>query len=298
MFKVTSKWPHQNSVKVEWNLGKRCNLDCAYCPAEIHDNYSTHTNIKILLDTVDTLAEIGKPIRVSFTGGEPCVHPDIEELIAHAKQRLEWVNVTTNGLRLGQWYVDQNVSHYVFSLHFDNEHWERALNNIVLFAQLNEDLEHIPFQVNVMAHHDHMQNVKLAVTRLYGHNIKYAIRRIRWTEKHDWFDDMRYQHQDLDWILKQDATVLPNCVIDDSNYMHANDIIKKNINQFEGWKCSAGVESLMINWDGEVHRATCRVGGSLGNIYTGKFEVPKEWVTCTRSFCTCAADIPLTKIQS
>ncbi len=54
----------------------------------------------------------------------------------------------------------------------------------------------------------------------------------------------------------------------------------------------------MINWDGEVHRATCRVGGSLGNIYTGTFAIPTEPIICDRNFCTCAADIPLTKINN
>ena len=53
----------------------------------------------------------------------------------------------------------------------------------------------------------------------------------------------------------------------------------------------------MINCDGEVHRATCRVGGSLGNIYNGSFEEPEQEIICTRQWCTCAADIPLTKIS-
>jgi MoaA/NifB/PqqE/SkfB family radical SAM enzyme len=293
MQSITSKWQHQDSIKVEWNLGKRCNLDCAYCPAEIHDMTSPHTNIKLLHDTVDALHELDKPIRISLTGGEPCVHPNIDELIEHISQRLDWLNITTNGLRNAEWYASKPVSHYVFSLHFDNEHWERAMDNITYFSQLNN--EDIPFFVNVMAHHEHMDKVKLAIARFEGHNIKYAIRRIRWTEKHDWFDDLKYDQKDLDWILEHDATVQPNCVIDSEYLKHANDIIKEHLNQFEGWSCSAGIESLMINWDGEVHRATCRVGGSLGNIYKGTFEQPEDLITCTRKFCTCAADIPLTK---
>ena len=49
MFRVEHLYKHvQESVKVEWNLGKRCNYDCSYCPAEIHDNFSKHTDIKIL----------------------------------------------------------------------------------------------------------------------------------------------------------------------------------------------------------------------------------------------------------
>ena len=94
-----------------------------------------------------------------------------------------------------------------------------------------------------------------------------------------------------------DATVKPNCLIDGEQVMHSNDVIKKHLNQFNGWSCNAGIESLMINWDGEVHRATCRVGGSLGNIYTGTFVPPSDPVICTRDWCTCAADIPLTKFK-
>ncbi len=60
---------------------------------------------------------------------------------------------------------------------------------------------------------------------------------------------------------------------------------------------NAGLESLMINWDGDVHRATCRVGGTLGNIYTNSFVIPTGPVICDRNYCTCAADIPLTKLN-
>ena len=296
MYRVENIFPNQDSIKIEWNLGKRCNLDCAYCPAEIHDNISPYTNIDILTNTIDIISNFDKPVRLSFTGGEPCVHPDIETLIQYASERVKWLNVTTNSLRRGDWYERQPCNHYVFSLHFDNEHWERALDNILLFSQLNDDRKE--FFVNVMAHHEYMDNVKLSIARLEGHDIKYAVRRIRWTEKHDWFDDLKYSANDLKWLISKTATANPNCLIDNTIKMHANDIIKNHLNQFEGWNCAAGVESLMINWDGEVHRATCRVGGSLGNIYNGSFKAPDDWVTCTRKFCTCAADIPLTKQMS
>ena len=124
------------------------------------------------------------------------------------------------------------------------------------------------------------------------------MRRIRWTEgDHNVFDDMRYDGNDLEWIISQDATAKANCRIDDVEIMHANDVIKLHMNKYKGWTCNAGIESLMINWDGDVHRATCRVGGSLGNIYEGNFVAPSNPVTCDRDFCTCAADIPLTKTK-
>ena len=292
MRKLTSIYNHQNSIKVEWNLGKRCNLDCAYCPSEIHDNISPHTNIKVLTDTVDTLCELDKPIRVSLTGGEPCIHPDVEKLIDYLNQKVDWINITTNGTRSGKWYCEQPVDHYVFSLHFDNEVWKRSLENIIMVGKWFDK----PIHVNLMAHHEHMDLVRSAYDDLNEENIPVAIRRIRWTNgDHDTFDDLRYEAKDLEWILSTNSTVKPNCVDDDGHAYHANDIIKQHMNKFKDWNCSAGIESLMINWDGEVHRATCRVGGSLGNIYKGSFEAPTKPIICTRNWCTCAADIPLTK---
>lgn len=295
MTKVIGRWPHQDSIKVEWNLGKRCNYDCSYCPAAIHDNHSPHTDIKVLKSTVDKLCEIGKPLRISLTGGEPCVHPRIEQLLDHLKQQsVSWVNITTNGTRPADWYLENEIyfNHIVFSLHFEYD-WQKIIRTIHKFYDSTER----DFFVNIMAHHDHIQDVKDVVKLFQSVGIRYAVRRIRWTEgDHNVFDDMRYQGNDLEWLMAQEATAKPN-VFYDEKLMHANDIIKQHLNQFKGWTCSAGIESLMINWDGEVHRATCRVGGSLGNIYQGTFAIPQEPVVCTRDWCTCAADIPLTKIK-
>jgi MoaA/NifB/PqqE/SkfB family radical SAM enzyme len=299
MYKVTSKWPHQDSVKIEWNIGKRCNLDCAYCPSFIHDNFSPHTDIDVFKKALAELSKMNKPLRISFTGGEPCVHPNIIDIVESTREVADWINITTNGTLPYKLYGRLPVDHYVFSLHFDNEVVEKTVNNILYWSQLNDMERNIPYQVNLMAHHQYMDRVKESCCVLDGHSVPYVIRRIRWTEgDHDWFDDMRYDSKDLEWILDHNATVKANCLIDDTEEMHANDIIKHHKNQFKGWKCNAGIESLMINWDGEVHRATCRVGGSLGNIYSGTFEIPTEPITCTRNWCTCAADIPLTKVST
>jgi MoaA/NifB/PqqE/SkfB family radical SAM enzyme len=297
MHKVKIRWNHQDSIKIEWNIGKRCNYDCSYCPSVIHDNISPHTDINILKATVDALCDLEKPIRLSLTGGEPCVHPRIEELIAYIKSKGFWLSITTNGTRKDSWYTSQQVDQWVFSLHFEYD-W---LNVLYTIKAVHETVMHTHVLVNVMAHHNHMREVKTAAGLLEHHTINHGIRRIRWTEgDHDLFDDMKYDQKDLDWILSKSSTVEPNTVLmykDHEEMMHANDVIKKHLNQYKGWNCNAGLESLMINWDGDVHRATCRVGGTLGNIYTNSFVVPTSPVICDRNYCTCAADIPLTKLN-
>lgn len=292
MYRVTSRWGHQSSVKIEWNLGKRCNYDCSYCPSEIHDNTSPHTNIEILKVAVDQLAALNKPVRLSFTGGEPCVHPQFDELVRYAKYKgITWISVTTNGTRPYEYYASLPVNQYVFSIHFEYD-WHRVTSTL----RKLRDQTNLKLIGQIMAHHDHMPMVKLVRQVLHNDDIATTVRRIRWTNgDHDLFDDLRYHPDDLDWIKEQDATMEGNCVIDNEKTIHSNDVIKLHLNQYKDWTCHAGLESLMVNWDGEVHRATCRVGGSLGNIYNGTFTVPTEPIICTRNYCTCSSDIPITK---
>lgn len=292
MLRVENRWPHYyDSCKIEWNIGKRCNLDCTYCPAEIHDNHSQHRPIEELESVADTISSIPN-VRVSLTGGEPCVHPKFESLIWYLKARVKWISVTTNATRNGRWYANLPVDYIVFSLHYEDVSWKTRLLSILDFDNFKYQQQ---YHVNIMAHHEHMDKVKETVRAFQAHNVPYAIRRIRWTEKHDWFDDLKYQPADLEWIIGNEATAAPNTLIDNKELAHTNDLIKEHKNKFKGWTCRAGIESLMINWDGEVHRATCRVGGSLGNIYRGNFQIPSDPVVCTREWCTCAADVNITK---
>lgn len=295
MYKVSGKWPHQDTIKIEWNLGKRCNYDCGYCPSSIHDNTSKHISIEILKKVVDNLVTLGKTIRLSFTGGEPTVHPKFGELLYYCREKgISWISVTTNGTRKSSWYIAQPVDQWVFSLHFETNDWRRVINTVIdVHSNWKKDIV-----INVMAYHEKMIEVKLATGILKKCNIPMGIRRIRWTEgDHDIFDDQQYNADDLAWIINHYSTVKPNVIIDDYQELHANDIIKLHLNKFLNWQCNAGIESLMINWDGDVYRATCRVGNSLGNIYTGTFINPSDAIICTRNWCTCAADIPLTKIK-
>lgn len=295
MYKVRSRWEHQSSIKVEWNLGKRCNYDCSYCPSSIHDNTSPHTDIEILKATVDKLVKLGKPIRLSFTGGEPTVHPKFRELLTYCKHvGVYWTSVTTNGTLPYEFYASLPVEQIVFSVHFEYD-WLRVCDTLMKVA----DMTNISVIAQLMAHPEHMTMVRAAHGKLLADGVATTVRRIRWTEgDHDLFDDMRYNLSDLEWILKSNSSVKTNVVIDEELHYHANDVIKLHLNKFKGWTCNAGIESLMINWDGDVHRATCRVGGSLGNIYTGTFVAPLQPVICSRNFCTCSADIPITKLSN
>lgn len=300
MFRIDNITLPENTVKIEWNIGKRCNLDCSYCPSEIHDNHSQHIDFSNFQTAFHRLSLIPRNKKFSFTGGEPTVHPKFAKIVELAKKQSSWVSVTTNGLRTYEYYQSLAADFLVFSVHYEDpkNRWQSIIETIVkLHTASNKKV-----LVHIMAHHDHMHAVRTTSKILDDADVPYTIRKIRWTSltDRDCFDDRRYDANDLAWINNQtSSTLYHNIKIDNSTLSHSSTLIKEGINQFKGWDCYAGIESLFINWDGNVYRGTCRVGGSLGNIYQDKTINLTDVgiVKCTRDFCTCATDVPITKFN-
>jgi len=87
----------QRRPVVVWNLTKQCNLYCTHCYASADTEtapgeLSTREGKALL----DDLADYGAPV-VLFSGGEPLVRDDLEELIAYAADRGLRPVLSTNG---------------------------------------------------------------------------------------------------------------------------------------------------------------------------------------------------------
>ena len=63
---------------------RRCNLTCGYCNE--FDETSPPVPAAVLRARIDKLKELGT-FSLELTGGEPMLHPDIFDLIAHARKR-------------------------------------------------------------------------------------------------------------------------------------------------------------------------------------------------------------------
>jgi len=72
---------------IAWEITRRCNLACKHCRAEAHfEPYPgelTNAQAKAL---IDTFPEVGNPI-IIFTGGEPLMRPDWDDLVSYANDK-------------------------------------------------------------------------------------------------------------------------------------------------------------------------------------------------------------------
>jgi MoaA/NifB/PqqE/SkfB family radical SAM enzyme len=73
---------------------RRCNIDCGYCNE--YDKVSPPVPTDVLKRRIDKLHELGTSV-VAFSGGEPMLHPDLDDLIRHIRSRGMMAGLITNG---------------------------------------------------------------------------------------------------------------------------------------------------------------------------------------------------------
>jgi MoaA/NifB/PqqE/SkfB family radical SAM enzyme len=76
---------------------RRCNLDCTYCNE--YDKVSNPVPLEEMRRRLDKLASLGTSI-VTISGGEPMMHPELYEIIAHIRRRRMIAGLITNGFYL------------------------------------------------------------------------------------------------------------------------------------------------------------------------------------------------------
>jgi MoaA/NifB/PqqE/SkfB family radical SAM enzyme len=90
-------------IEAQLIVTRRCNLSCGYCSE--YDNFSTPIPLPILKQRIDALHRL-RVINIALLGGEPLLHPEIDEVIAYANGHAQ-VSLTTNGFLLSDEIIER-----------------------------------------------------------------------------------------------------------------------------------------------------------------------------------------------
>jgi len=114
-------------------LTARCNERCIHCYAESGPERTealTQDEVRAVLDAAVTL---GRPF-VQFTGGDPLIHPDLVEMVAHARAvHVAGIEIYTNGLLLNDALITRLLPHaprLSFSIYADTPEIHDAITRV------------------------------------------------------------------------------------------------------------------------------------------------------------------------
>ena len=73
---------------------RRCNLACGYCNE--YDHTSKPVPLEVMKRRIDKLADLGTSV-VTISGGEPMMHPQLDEIIRHIRSHGIIAGLISNG---------------------------------------------------------------------------------------------------------------------------------------------------------------------------------------------------------
>jgi len=129
---------------------RRCNLACTYCNE--FDDFSKPVPLATMLRRIDRLAELGTTV-ITISGGEPLLHPELDDIIRQIRLRGSIATLITNGYLLTPERIQRlnraGLDHLQISI--DNiQPDEVSMKSLkVLDKKLQWLAEHATFQVNI-----------------------------------------------------------------------------------------------------------------------------------------------------
>ena len=129
---------------------RRCNLSCTYCNE--YDDFSPPVPKDVVISRINMLGDLGTSI-ITLSGGEPMLHPALDEIIAAMRRRGAIAGMITNGYMLMPDRIkrlnDAGLDHMQISI--DNvkpdDVSKKSLK--VLDKKLQMLAEHAEFHVNI-----------------------------------------------------------------------------------------------------------------------------------------------------
>ncbi len=300
--------PKHDILFIDWNLATVCNYKCSYCPEYLHNGstgFPELDEVEMFCSNVIQHYE-GKDICFEFTGGEVTFWKDFEFLVDFLKShRNVYVGVISNGSQKLEWWKKMRHVLDNVCLSFQPEFSKRE-HYINLVKMINNFLR---THVNIMMHPDYFNECIEVIEEIVSDvpNVSIALQPLLVGFKDKLYN---YTEEQLE-IIEQQFEMFGSKVKWTTDFpifrgamkeiykdkvvrSSAHRYISDGTNRWKGWRCYAGVEQIVIDTNGQIWRAWCLEGGSLGFI-EDYVELPTEPIICNRDYCHCNFDIMCTK---
>ena len=227
---------------------RQCNLACKYCNE--YDKVSKPVPLETMKHRIDLLARLGTNI-VTISGGEPLLHPDLDEIIRHMRKYPIIAGMITNGYLLTAERIQRlnraGLDHLQISIDNVNPDDVSKKSLKVLDKKLQLLSQHADFHVNINSvvgggvrnPHDALVVSRRALQLGFTSTVGII---------HDGDGQLRP-------LSDEERTVfLKIKTLEKKNYSRFNDFQDNIANgKPNDWRCRAGARYLYICEDGLVH---------------------------------------------
>lgn len=293
-----------NLFKITYVMTTHCPYACRYCPDRLHTGEHPTIDIDSLANFVDRFAD--RQIVFNITGGEATTHPQFVDLITMLRNKGIKTIVDSNCVRTTRFYTDTGplVDNWCISLHPSQHTLDldkiRALSwySFVVVTVLMDPLN---WQTSLdwLEQLKELKNIKVVPMKIISNwagancNVEYTVEQeetLKGLSAYFNFDTTRLEELNETHAWLKDMISVGTREDGTEFVVNYSDIIKNNENNFNGWRCWAGNQSISIDNNGIVGWANC--GIKTYKHYTEVY--PQDLgieLICDRDSCECGTDI-------
>ena len=227
---------------------RRCNLDCGYCNE--YDDVSAPVSFEEMKRRLDRLADMGTTI-ITISGGEPLMHPDLDDIIRHIRRRGMIAGLITNGFFLNKERIERLNAAGL-------EHLQISIDNAVPDEVSKKSLKSLDGRLEMLSEWAEFQ---VNINSVLGSGVKNSE------------DALKIAHRALELgftstvgiIHDHSGQLKPLSERDQAIFEEIMTLGKRSFSRFNefqhnvargrehDWKCRAGSRYLYICEDGLVH---------------------------------------------
>jgi organic radical activating enzyme len=270
-----------------------CNYNCSYCSDFHRDgSYRWPEDWTPYLNFINDLKQRNRYLYIEVLGGEPTVWPAFQDFVDTISDDNVFVEFSTNASRtLRYWQQFRTHRAFVFlSWHYeqtDDDHFYRVAEIMQHKASVSIPLMVVP---------DNYSRAVALYERLRGLNVEITPKFTRTSiHGHDYFaytDSQRAWIQNSYYNRMRDfglAWTVPRNLHFDGQKQKFMTVLDQGLHRFQGYTCTAGIKRFSVDPNGDIKRCTKRVGGVIGNLFTG-YTLPTDPIVCNYAACPCKLD--------
>ena len=311
-----------NSLMLTWLLNNICTNHCSYCPDEVHNGTNHHYEWYHAKNFINACFSKFDNVHCSISGGEPTVSPFFKDLINLIYDRGGSMHLTTNLVRPKHYWediankfssiatsyhpefvlTDKQESEFIDKINFISNYTSVTVRVMMLPTQWNQCLKFYNRLVENNSAGYGIEMVRILPNFGVGENycnIEYT------PEQNAILNSTPVTAATIDVLSIEDYRVKMHTSYIKSDtgettvldHVVQSSLESKKLANFNHWSCDIGLESVFVNFDGDIKRGNCGVGGVLGNI--ARLEEIKSWPTdsviCNKNECHCTADLIISK---
>lgn len=270
-----------------------CNYSCSYCSDFHRDgSYRWPEDWTPYLNFINDLKQRNRYLYIEVLGGEPTVWPAFQDFVDTISDDNVFVEFSTNASRtLRYWEQFRTHRAFVFlSWHYeqtDDDHFYRVAEIMQHKASVSIPLMVVPDNYDrAVALYERLRGLSVEITPKFTRTSIHGHDYFEYTEaQREWIQN-NYYNKMRDFGL---AWTVPRNLHFDGEQRKFMTVLDQGLHRFEGYTCTAGIKRFSVDPNGDIKRCTKRVGGVIGNLFTG-YELPDAPIVCNYAACPCKLD--------